>query len=101
MNRRGGGLGFNAAVSNIERGTVQGANQAICPQAPAFQLRHRVRAFVFDGEEFALGMTDQNVVAGYLERPAAAVRDICDISQISKFAVFQTLLPADGFEWLS
>ena len=38
----------------------------------------------------ALGVTDQNVVAGYLERLAAAVRYLCDIGQISKIVFSQT-----------
>ena len=65
-NRLAGGLPQDTAVSNIETGTMQGANEAICPQAPSFQLRHGVRAFVLDGEESILSVTDQDVMAGYL-----------------------------------
>ena len=48
-----------------------------------------MRALILDGEEFAPGVTDQNVVAGYLKRPAAAVGNVCNISQFSKIAVIQ------------
>ncbi len=99
--RRGSGLTFYATVSNIETGAVQGANQAIRPQATILQLRQRVRAFVLDGEEFILSVTDQNVVAGYLEGLAAAIRYFCDIDQISKTAVFQLGFPGAGIERIS
>lgn len=89
-NWRGGGRAFDAAVPNIETGAMQGANKAISSQAPAFQLRHRMGTFILDGEEFVFGVTDQNVVAGYLERLAAAVRYLCDIGQILKIAFSQT-----------
>jgi hypothetical protein len=89
-NRFGGWLAQNTAVTNIERGTVKRTTQTKCPQSPSFELRHRMRALVLDGEEFAPGVTDQNVVAGYLERPAAAVGNVRNISQFSKIAVIQT-----------
>jgi hypothetical protein len=100
-NRRGGGLAYNATVSNIERGAVQGTDQAICSHSSSLELRHRVRAFVFDSEEFALGMADQNVVAEQLKGLVAAIRDIADISQISKIAAIQAFFPADGLERVS
>jgi hypothetical protein len=80
---------------------MQGANQAIRPQAPVLQLGLRVRAFILDCEEFTLGVTDQNVVARYLERLAAPVRYLCDVGQISKIAVVQMVFPAAGLESLS
>ena len=100
-NRRGGGLAHDAAVSNIKRGAVQGTHQAIRSQSSSLELRHRVRAFVFDSEELAFGMTDQNVVAGHLKGLVAAIRDITDIGQISKFAAIQAYYPADGLECVS
>ena len=65
--RRGGRLAFDTAIANIERGAVQGANEPICSQATALQLRPCVRALVLDGKEIILRVTDQNIVAGYLE----------------------------------
>ncbi len=88
--RRGGGLGYYAAVSNIESGTVQRANKTISPQATTFQLGHRVRTFILDSKKFILGVTNQNVMAGHLEGLAAAIRNLCNIGQILKTAVIQT-----------
>ena len=99
--RRSGRLAFNAAVANIERGAVPGANQSIRAQASSFELRHRVRAFIFDGEELAPGMTDENVVIRHLEGPAAPIGNVCGIDQISKIAVIQAFFPAAVSVWLS
>ena len=60
-----------------------------------------MRALVLDSEEFILDVTEQNVVAGYLECLAAADGYLCNIGQISKIAVSQTLFPAAGLECLS
>lgn len=91
-NRRGGRLACDAAIANIERGAVPGAKQPKCPKAPTLEFRHRVRAFIFDSEEFAPGVTDENVVARHLERLAAPLGNICDIGQILKVAVSQRIL---------
>ena len=83
-NRFSGRFALHTAIPNIEGGAVQGTNQAIGPQSPALELRQRMRALVLDREELALGVTDQNVLAGYLKGLATAFRDIHDIGQISK-----------------
>ena len=86
-NRFSGRFALHTAIPNIEGGAVQGTNQAIGSQSPALELRQRMRALVLDREELALGVTDQNVLAGYLKGLATAFGNIHDIGQILKHTV--------------
>ena len=49
------------AISDIECGAVQRANQSMGAQPAIFQFRSRVRALIFDGEEILLHMADQYI----------------------------------------
>ena len=70
------------AISDIERGTVQRANQSMGAQPAIFQFRSRVRALIFDSEEIFLHVADQDIPVCDPDRQNGSMRYAGNICRV-------------------